>query len=95
MNLKKIISHVITKGLHLLLVIFFLIWIAYTALPLILWASEFIKPLSWVLKVPIFVFSTIVVCILSIIGGLPLFWLDKVKEKKIGWIGDLYKEIED
>jgi hypothetical protein len=95
MKIKNLLSHLITKGVHLFFMAFALIWISYTSFPLILWASELSRLFSWYLKIPIIIFFAVVSCALSIVGAMPLFWLDRVKIKKNGWLGNLYKQIAE
>lgn len=90
MRANKLFAYFITTVIYLSLCVFFLAWFSYTGLEFWLWALSIGSPYSWWIRVPIILVSTLIMLAITFIGAIPLFWIDKIKRQKKGWLGKLY-----
>lgn len=94
MNSEKIFAHLITKGVYLLFCVSYVFWLSFTWFPLLDWTIYFAKPYSWFVRLPVFLCFGIASTMIVLVGAIPLFWLDKVKRKRKGWLGSLFLQLE-
>jgi hypothetical protein len=94
-KVNKQFAYFLISGIYLLFVLISLVWFAYTSWQIILWVISFNEQYSWWVRIPIILIVTPITMAVTLIGALPLFWLDKIKRNKNSWLGNLYKLIDE
>jgi hypothetical protein len=95
MNDDKLFAHIVTKGMYLVCLGFSLIVIAYTWGNLINFGLSFLKEYNWFVRSVGCLLIGLIGAGISIFGAYPLFWLDGIKRKKSGWLGDIYRQLDN
>jgi len=94
MIFRKFFAHFVTKGIFIIFAMLYLVYISYTFFPLMDMVIELVKPLSWILKFPIFLLFGLISTPICLAGGLPLLWLDKKSKQPDSWLGRLNNELK-
>ncbi len=94
MKSEILVAHIVTKLLRICFTIFAVLIGGYIFVVSMTLLVNHIQQWSWLLKIPILLVFGGLVTLVSLIAALPLFWLDKVKKRKKGLLGNYYLAIE-
>ena len=94
MKSEIVLAHIVTKILRISFTIFAVVIAGYIFFGLMSLLLNYTQQWSWLLKIPILLVFGGLVTLLSLLAAIPLFWLDRVKKHKKGWLGNYYLAIE-